>query len=119
VGRPSITTVNDLTRGTQSPDRWFNTTAVSAPAPFTIGSAPRWVGGLRHGKLEAADVALMKNFQLIERVRLQFRAEAFNISNTPQYGRPNTTFGAPTFGVITGTTYTSPRNIQFSMRLSF
>ena len=119
VGRPNITTVNDLTSGTQSPDHWFNTTAVSAAAPFTVGSAPRWVGGLRHGKLEAADVALMKNFQLIERVRLQFRAEAFNISNTPQYGKANTTFGAPTFGIITGTTYNSPRNIQFSMRLSF
>ena len=88
-------------------------------APFTVGSAPRWVGGLRHGKLEAADVALMKNFQLMERVRLQFRAEAFNISNTPQYGKANTTFGAPTFGTITGTTYTTPRNLQFSMRLSF
>ena len=111
--------MNDLTSGTQSPDHWFNTTAVTAAAPFTVGSAPRWVGGLRHGKLEAADVALMKNFQLVERVRLQFRAEAFNISNTPQYGKANTTFGAPTFGVITGTTYNTPRNLQVSMRLSF
>jgi hypothetical protein len=111
--------VPDLTSGPQSPDRWFNTTAVSAAAPFTIGSAPRWVGGLRHGKLEVADVALMKDFNFLELLRLQFRAEAFNISNTPQYGKANTTFGAPTFGVITGTTYTTPRNIQFSVRLNF
>jgi len=61
----------------------------------------------------------MKNFQILERLRPQFRAEAFNLTNTPQYGKANTTFGAPTFGVITSTTYTTPRNIQFSMRLSF
>jgi hypothetical protein len=119
VGRPNITSIPDLTSGTQSPDRWFNTASVSSAPATGIGTAPRWVGGLRHGKLDAADVALMKNFQLMERLRLQFRAEAFNITNTPQYGKANTTFGSPTFGVITSTTYTTPRNLQFSMRLSF
>src|SRR5258708_40124334 len=39
--RPNISSITDLTSGTQSPDHWFNTTAVSAAAPFTIGSAPR------------------------------------------------------------------------------
>jgi hypothetical protein len=119
VGRPNVTSISDLTSGTQSPDHWFNTAAVSGAPANTIGTVPRWVSGLRHGKLESADLALMKSFQPLEWLRMQFRAEAFNLPNTPQYGKANTTFGAPTFGVITGTIYTTPRNIQFSMRLSF
>ena len=58
-----------------------------------------WRGDFFEGRIGSfSDGA--KNFQLIERMRLQFRAEAFNISNTPQYGKANTTFGAPTFGVV-------------------
>jgi hypothetical protein len=116
---PNITSLPDLVSGTRSPDHWFNTAAVSVPAPFTIGSAPRWVPNVRTGRLESADLALSKNFQLLEHLKMQFRAEAFNVSNTPQYGRANATVGSPTFGVITGTTYVPPRNIQFALRLMF
>jgi hypothetical protein len=116
---PNITSLPDLVGGARSPDRWFNTTAVSTPAPFTVGTAPRWVSNVRTGMLETADLALMKNFLLTEQLKLQFRAEAFNIANTPQYGKANATVGSPTFGVITGTTYVPPRNIQFPLRLMF
>ena len=119
VARPNITSLTDLTSGPQSPDRWFNTSAVSAPAPYTIGSAPRWISNLHTGALDSADLSLMKKFQLTERVGLQVQAQAFNVSNTPQYGRANTSVGSTTFGVITGTTYVTPRNIQMSLRLSF
>lgn len=119
VARPNITSLPDLVSGTRSTDHWFNTSAVSAPAAYTIGSAPRWISNLRTGPLDSADIAISKNFQVYESIRLQFRAEAFNISNTPQYGRANTTVGSTTFGVITGTTYVTPRNIQMALRLSF
>jgi hypothetical protein len=46
------------------------------------------------------DAGLMKYFSLTERVRLQFRWETFNVTNTLQYGVPNKTVGAPDFGVI-------------------
>ena len=119
VARPNITSLADLTSGSSSPDRWFNTNAVTAPAPYTIGSAPRWISNLRTGPLNSTDLSLMKNFQLTETLKMQFQAQAFNLTNTPQYGRANTTVGSTTFGVVTGTTYVSPRNIQLALRLSF
>ncbi len=117
--RPNISTLTDLTSGSQSPDHWFNTTAVTAPAPFTIGSAPRWISNLRTGALDVSDISLAKTFQVFERLKATFRMDAFNVTNTPQYGRANTTFGSPTFGVITGTTNVTPRNIQAAIRLDF
>jgi hypothetical protein len=119
VARPNITSLADLTSGASSPDRWFNTNAVTAPAPYTIGSAPRWISNLRTGPLNSTDLSLMKNFQLTETLKMQFQAQAFNLTNTPQYGRANTTVGSTTFGVVTGTTYVTPRNIQLALRLSF
>lgn len=121
VARPNITSLTDLASGTRSPDRWFNTSSsvVSAPAPFTIGTAPRWVSNERTGPLDSADLSLMKSFNLTEAWKMQFQAQAFNLTNTPQYGRPNTTVGSTTFGVVTGTTYVTPRNIQLALRLTF
>jgi hypothetical protein len=51
-------------------------------------------------------------------MRLQFRWETFNVTNTPQYGVPNKTVGAPDFGVIR-TTDSTPRQMQFALRLTF
>lgn len=119
VARPNITSLNDLATGQLGPDHAFNTAAISAPAPFTIGSAPRWVSNLRHGPLNSADISLSKRFDIWERLRMTFRADAFNVSNTPQYGRPNTTVGNGAFGQVTGTTYVTPRNIQVALRFDF
>jgi len=120
VGRPNITSLGDLAGGgTSGPDHWFNTAAVSAPAAYTIGSAPRWVSNIRTGPLDSADISISKKFDIWERLKMTFRADAFNVSNTPQYGRANTTFGNGAFGQVTGTTYVTPRNIQAALRFDF
>jgi hypothetical protein len=49
---------------------------------------------------------------------VQFRAEIFNILNTPQFDIPNRSFGTPQFGTITGVV-NSQRQIQFSLKLLF
>ena len=101
------------------PDRWFNTSAFTAPGTYEIGNATRWVPTIRFGPTNHADIAILKNFRFLERVKAQFRAEMFNSTNTPQFGRANTTLGSPDFGRVTGTTNVGPRNIQLGLRLQF
>jgi Carboxypeptidase regulatory-like domain/TonB dependent receptor len=120
VQRANITSLTDLGNvpGGQSPDHWFNTAAVSKPAAFTIGTAPRYTN-IRTGALNMTDFLLSKQWQYRERYRLQFRAEAYNFTNTPQYGRANTAAQSGALGTITGTTNVGPRNVQFGLRVDF
>jgi hypothetical protein len=46
---------------------------------------------------------LEKNFVFSETRRLQFRAEAFNITNTPTFAVPGATIGSSSAGVVTST----------------
>ena len=62
-------------------------------------------------------VMLGKTFNINERFRLEFRAEAFNLTNTPPLGNPNTSFGAPAFGSIT--TALDPRVAELVVKLHF
>ena len=98
--------------------QWFNTAALTAPAPYTIGNAARRITQLRQDGVHAADVSVMKTFMIREPLKLQFRAEFFNISNTPQFSAPNTSVGSSTFGQVTGL-WNTPRDVQFGLRLDF
>ena len=53
----------------------------------------------------------------IKRLRAEFRAEAFNVTNTPPLGNPNGSFGSAAFGSIT--TALDPRVVEFVMKLHF
>jgi hypothetical protein len=66
-----------------------------------------------------ADISVSKSWNLTEALRLQFRVEGYNITNTPQYGGADTTVGDPGFGRVTSTTNIGPRNIQLGARLDF
>lgn len=119
VLRPNITSMSALTSVDRTPNHWFNTAAVSAPLPYTIGSAPRWFGAVRARGNRQLDISLNKSWQIVERVRFQFRAEAYNLTNTPQYGAADTNLGDGGFGRVTSTTNIGPRNLQFGARLDF
>lgn len=64
------------------------------------------------------DVSLAKNFQLSERFGLQFRWEAFNVTNHPSYGTPNRNIENPDFGTVRST-HSTPRQMQFGLRLTW
>jgi hypothetical protein len=54
----------------------------------------------------------------MERMSLQLRAEAFNLMNKPQFGRPNSNQNAAQFGMISSQA-NSPRQLQFGLKLLF
>jgi hypothetical protein len=64
------------------------------------------------------DFAALKHFQLSERFKLEFRAELFNMWNTPNFAYPHTNVDAASFGVINNTSGAA-REVQFGLKLSF
>ena len=102
--------------------RWFDTSfgtpgaAWANPAQFTYGNGGRNI--LRGPRRTNLDTSFFKVVPLTERARLQFRAEFFNFLNHPQFDLPNNTIGSAAAGTISSTVG-SPRDIQFSLRLSF
>ncbi len=98
-------------------DRWFDTTVFSQPAPFTLGNMGPLVADLRNHHINNLDASVFKVFPITEKVRLQFRAEAFNSLNRVRFGGPNTTVTAgANFGRIT-TQSNDPRQMQFGLKL--
>jgi len=94
-----------------------------------LGDAPRnFTRGFSAWQM---DVAVRREFLIRENLKLQFRAEAFNIFNHPNFGQINPFFGQSTFGQATATLANSlgvlnplyqvggPRSLQFALRLSF
>ena len=73
---------------------WFNTAAFAQPANFTSGDLSRTYTGVRTDWTRNLDASLFKNFRVTERFNLQFRAESFNLTNTPVFGAPGTTLTA-------------------------
>lgn len=106
-----------LPRGQQDPQRFFDTSQFFANAPGTHGNVGR--NTLNSPGIIGWDFSVLKNFRLPSESRyLQFRFEAFNFPNTPNWGNPNTNVTSADFGRITGTRLTM-RNLQFALKYVF
>ena len=79
--------------------QWFDTSTFAQPAAGFFGNAG--VGTLLSPGLVNFNMALYKDLRMTELVTLQFRSEFFNAFNHPNFGSPNTNFGAGSFGQIT------------------
>ena len=113
--RPDWNGVNPAL-GNRTVDRWFDTSVFSNPPAYTYGNAPRTFNGLRAQGARNFDLTISKTFQLLEKLRLQFRGEAFNFTNTPRFAPPNQTFGNAQFGQVTSQ-LNQPRVVQFGLKL--
>jgi hypothetical protein len=119
--RPSLNPAFTGTVVTGNPNQWFNPNAFILPVAGTWGSLGR---GVYNGPgLAEVDLSLFKNIPITEKVRLQFRAEFFNVQNRPNFGTPNAIVFSngsvsPSAGLITNTV-TSSRQIQFGLKLMF
>jgi hypothetical protein len=66
------------------------------------------------------NVAFVKTTQITERYKVTFRAESFNLTNTPiRPGPGSTSFTSATFGIIPNAQNNFPRLVQLAMRLDF
>jgi hypothetical protein len=121
--------IGDLNPGEKCPGgRAINPLAFTAVGSG-LGDAPRnFARGFGAWQM---DTAIRRDFPIHERLKLQFRGEAFNIFNHPNFGVINPNFGTSTFGQFTGTLANSlgilnplyqqggPRSMQFALKLSF
>lgn len=121
--------LGDLAPGKVCPGgRVINPNAFSSPSSG-IGNAPRnFVRGFGAWQM---DLAVRRDIPLYENLKLQFRAEAFNVFNHPSFGYINPMFGQSTFGQATGTLASTlgilsplyqmggPRSMQFALKLIF
>jgi hypothetical protein len=98
---------------------WFDVSAFSVPALYTFGNSGLDI--LNGPGFKDWDFGLFKNFNLAklrEGASLQFRAEFFNFTNTPSFSAPDSGIQDTYAGRIFSTV-SSPREVQFALKLSF
>jgi hypothetical protein len=127
--RPDVVAGQDyLVDNATIDDCAINLKAFKVQPKGTVGSeAPNQLTG---PSTRQVDFSLFKSFAIRESMKLQFRWETYNLTNTPNFANPNGTFtavdanGNPTaangFGTITSARAGStPRQMQFALRLTF
>jgi hypothetical protein len=98
--RPDRIRDGNLPSGQRTLQRWFDITAFTTPAAFQYGNAAR--NSLIGPGTKTVDLSVFKHFQLgkSETRRLEYRAELFNLFNTPQFNTPNASIGSTAAGTI-------------------
>jgi hypothetical protein len=115
IQRPNRIADPTLGGDVRSTGRWFDVSAFTAAPQFTIGNSSR--NPVVGPGYQTADVMLGKTIPITDRLRAEFRAEAFNVTNTPPLGNPNTSFGNAAFGTIT--TALDPRVFELVLKIQF
>ena len=99
----------------QSTSQWFNTAAFLAPPQFAFGNLGR--NTLIGPGFINLDLVLVKSFHIGESLRLELRAEAFNVANHPNYNIVGRILNDPTFGRVLS--QLDPRQLQFGAKVVF
>jgi hypothetical protein len=115
IQRPNRLRDPNLAPSLRSTERWFDTAAFSQAPQFTIGNSSR--NPVSGPGYRTIDPMLGKAVRVSEGLRAEFRVEAFNVTNTPPLGNPNTSFGIAAFGTIT--TALDPRVFELVLKLQF
>lgn len=124
--RPTLIAGSQLCKSGRPEDRlgaYFNARGLAITPAYTYGNQPRSVGCYGPGYLNS-DLSLNKEFRLTEKVHAEFRAEALNAFNTPQFSTPTLSIGSASGGYSSGAgqitgTLGFPRLVQLGGRLTF
>jgi hypothetical protein len=111
--------IGDPNSGPNTFEQWFNTSAFDRTRPATFPMIP---GSAGRGTVEGpsffkTDITFSKNFRFSENLRLQLRAEAFNVFNQTNFSSFSTNVTAANFGFITAAR--DPRTMQFGVKFYF
>ena len=113
--RPNRIGNPELSKDERSVAKYFDTAAFRLAPQFQLGTSSR--NPVRGPGFRSLDLSLVKRTSLTEQVFLEFRAEGFNVTNTPPLGNPNVVFGTAGFGSITSAG--DPRVVQFALKVGF
>ena len=117
ASRPNA--IGNPKNGPHTVNAWINAAAFQRLNPVTqagqFGNAGRNIA--RGPAFTNFDTSLTRNFAIAESVRVQFRAESFNVANHPNFGLPVADMNSPNFGQIL--TASPPRLMQFALKLMF
>jgi hypothetical protein len=106
-----------------NPSKWglmFNPQAFTQSAAFTPRVNPKWFPGILGPGYKNMDITLSKFFRVTERVRLEFKMESYNVSNTFTGANPDLTVTRSTFGRVTNqATGINGREFQYNLKLHF
>ena len=108
---------------THTAAEWFNPCAFSDPnllGDYRFGTAPR--NSVVGPGFVDFDVSVLRNVRLGDHIKLQLRAELFNLFNHPNFDGPDRVFDSPTFGsFVSANAYGNrpPRQLQIGIRFSF
>jgi outer membrane receptor protein involved in Fe transport len=109
--------VSDPVLSNPTVQAWFDPAAFVAQPINTAGNTGN--NSLHGPPQRRLDLSLFKNVTLRRDLRLQLRAEVYNVTNTPSFANPNASFGTAGFGSITGTANSIPRQMQFALKVLF
>jgi hypothetical protein len=117
--------INDIAlAGSQSTvDRWFNVDAgfnrnSAQQLANNIRTFPLRLSGVRGDGQTIINFSLLRNYSIVERMKVQFRAEVYNAFNHPVFDLPNTTPTSSTFGTVTSS-ISEPRGVQLALKIVF
>jgi hypothetical protein len=96
---------------------YLNKSLFSAPAALALGSSAVRYGQIRAFGTVNEDVSLYKNFSIVEKFKVQLRADFLDVFNRHQLGGPNTDITNPLFGQITSVY--GNRTMQLGARVDF
>ena len=115
--RPDL--VSNPNTGSHTPDQWVSRSAFLRLDPATrAGQFGNEGRNALHGPgIANVDLSLLKSIPLRENLRLQLRAECFNVANHANFGLPENDLASPNFGRILQAG--SPRLFQFALKLLF
>ena len=97
---------------------WFSRESFAVPGANRFGNGA--TGNIRGPGFRNYDFSVFRRFRLAERFSLEFRTEAFNLSNTPRFALPERNINSANFGQILATLDgAGERQVQFALRLAF